>query len=114
MDETPVIVTVCPSAMIQAPVATVWQLMTRPEGFDTWVDGRLEAAEPPGPARAGQRLRLSTWAAGIRFRVLIEVREVDAGAHRLRMLVRLPFGIVNDQTTTMAEALNGQALVRFG
>jgi hypothetical protein len=39
--------------------------------------------------------------------------EVDPAA-RLRLLVRLPVGVVNDETITLAEVAPGRTLVRFG
>jgi uncharacterized protein YndB with AHSA1/START domain len=107
-------VNVCPSAVVEAPVERVWALMTSPEGFDTWTDASLVAAEPEGPARPGQRLRLATSAFGHRFGMTIDVLEVDAQRHLLRLRVYFPFGLVEDQTTTMTPAGDGRTLVRFG
>jgi hypothetical protein len=95
-------------------VERVWELMTRPEGFDHWTDAALVVAEPHGPASPGQELHLVTRALGWTFAVRISVREVDAEHHRLSFLVHLPFGIVNDEVVTMEEAGEGRTLVRFG
>jgi hypothetical protein len=46
--------------------------------------------------------------------VTIDVLDLDAQDHRLRFLVHLPFGVVNDETVTMADAGEGKTLVRFG
>ena len=105
---------VCPSAVIDAPVDRVWDLMTRPEGFDLWTDATLVSAEPDGHAAAGQELHLVTKALGWSFAVRISVREVDPERHRVGFLVALPFGVVNDQVMTLAEAGEGRTLVRFG
>ena len=87
---------VCPSAVIEAPIERVWTLLTRPESFDLWVDAKLVAAEPDGPARPGQVLRLRTGALGLTFAITIKVREVDTERRQLRFLVELPFGIENE------------------
>jgi|SRR5215831_4074224 len=105
---------VCPSAVIDAPVDRVWDLMTRPEGFDLWTDATLVSAEPDGHAAAGQELHLVTKALGWSFAVRITVREVDAERHRVGVLVALPFGVVNDQVMTLTESGEGRTLVRFG
>ena len=105
---------VCPSAVIEAPIDRVWDLVTRPEGFDLWTDARLVVAEPAGRASAGQELHLVTRALGWTFAVRISVREVDPERHRVGFLVALPFGVVNDQVMTLAEAGEGRTLVRFG
>jgi len=104
---------VCPSAVIAAPVGRVWELLTSPEGFDTWADATLVAAEPDGAAQAGQKVHLVTGALGLKFAVTIDVLDVDSENHRLRFLVHLPFGVVNDETVTMADTGEG-TLVRFG
>jgi uncharacterized protein YndB with AHSA1/START domain len=107
-------VSVCPSTVVEAPVERVWELLTRPEGFDNWTDASLVVAEPPGRAAPGQELRLVTRALGRTFAVRISVREVDGERRRLRFLVALPFGMTNDEVITVADAGDGRALVRFG
>jgi uncharacterized protein YndB with AHSA1/START domain len=105
---------VCPAAVVDAPVDKVWELLTRPEGFDLWADAKVVAAEPEEPARPGQRLHLVARALGWGFAVTIAVREVDVEGRRLRFLVDLPFGVVNDEVVTMAATGDGGTLVRFG
>jgi hypothetical protein len=107
-------VSVCPMAVVEAPVERVWDLVTSPEEFGSWADAMLVRAEPPGRARAGQRLRLVTSALGHAFRVEMSVLEVDAGQRRLRLLIRLPLGLVNDETITMSPAGEYWTIVRFG
>jgi uncharacterized protein YndB with AHSA1/START domain len=105
---------VCPSAVVDAPIDRVWDLVTDPEGFDLWTDAKLVVAEPSGPAAAGQELHLVTRALGWTFAVRISVREVDEERRRLHFLVALPFGIVNDEVMTFGDAGDGRTLVRFG
>jgi len=105
---------VCPSAVVDAPIDRVWDLVTRPEGFDLWTDATLVSAEPHGHASAGQELHLVTRALGWTFAVGITVREVDPERHRVGFRVALPFGVVNDEVMTLTEAGEGRTLVRFG
>ncbi len=107
------IVTACPAAVVEAPRAAVWELLGSPESLERWVDARLVSAEPPGPVQPGQRLRFVTGFLARQFPVVMDVREVEPAA-RLHLLVRLPFGVVNDETITMAEVGPGRTLVRFG
>lgn len=100
--------------MVEVPIDHVWDLLTSPERFDSWADATLVGAEPPGPARAGQRLRLVTSALGRALRVDISVLEVDAERRRLHLLIDLPLGLVNDETITMVRAGEGRTIVRFG
>jgi uncharacterized protein YndB with AHSA1/START domain len=108
-------VSVCPSALVEAPIERVWDMLTRPDGLDTWADAILVSADPAGPARPGQRLRMTTTPAlGRTFPVTIDVLEVDVERHRLRFRVDLPLGLVNDETVTITDAGDGRTLVRFG
>ncbi len=105
---------VCPSALVEAPIDRVWELLTWPEGYDHWTDANLVAVEPEGAVQPGQKLQLVTAALGWKFAVTIDVLEVDADSHRLHLLVDLPVGVVNDETLTAADAGEGHTLVRFG
>lgn len=105
---------VCPAAVVDAPIERVWDLVTDPKSIDLWADATLVTVEPDGPVQPGQRLHLVTRALGWSFAVTIEVLEVDAGRRRLRLLVTLLLGIVNDETITMAKAGEGRTAVRFG
>jgi uncharacterized protein YndB with AHSA1/START domain len=107
-------VSVCPMAVVEAPVERLWDLVTSPKEFDAWADATLVSAQPPGRARAGQRLGLVTRSLGRTFRVDISVLEVDAERRRLHLLIQLPLGLVNDETITMAPAEEGRTIVRFG
>ncbi len=107
-------VSVCPMAVVEAPIDRVWDLVTSPEKLGSWADATLVSAEPPEPARAGQRLRLVTSALGHAFPVEMSVLEVDAEQRRLRLLIRLPLGLVNDETITMSPAGGARTIVRFG
>jgi hypothetical protein len=44
----------------------------------------------------------------------MNVLEVDAERRRLRLLIHLPFGLVNDETITLAPAGESRTIVRFG
>ena len=48
---------VCPTAVVEAPVETVWQLLTYFAGWGDFYDVRVLSVEPPGPAVVGQRMR---------------------------------------------------------
>jgi uncharacterized protein YndB with AHSA1/START domain len=111
---SPSTLSVCPSAVVHAPIERVWRLLTRPDGFDAWVDGIVVGAEPEGAARPGQLIHLVSSALTWRFAVTIEVNEVDVARRRLGLRVELPFGLVNDEVVTMADLGDEGTLVRFG
>ncbi len=101
-------------AVVEAPVDRVWDLVTTPEEFGRWTDATLVGAEPPGRTLSGQRLRLVSSALGHAFRVDMTVLDVDTERRSLRLLIRLPFGLVNDETITMSPAGDYRTIVRFG
>jgi uncharacterized protein YndB with AHSA1/START domain len=109
-----VVVSTCPADVVAAPPATVWDLLASPEALERWVDARLVSAEPPGPVQPGQRMRFATRFGGRTFAVTMDVREVEPERRRLRLLVGLPLGLVNDETITLGETADGGTLVRFG
>jgi len=41
---------VCPSAIVAAPVETVWSLLDPLSQLDKWADGEVISIEPEGPA----------------------------------------------------------------
>jgi hypothetical protein len=108
------VVTVCPSAVVAAPASRVWAFLTTPEARDEWLGATLVEAHPDGPLQPGQRLTLRAVAPIVRPRIEWEVREVDREAGRVRLLVRAPLGLVNDETITISEPVPGRTLVRFG
>jgi len=106
-------VSACPADEIAASIEAVWSLVDRPEGFDAWWDARVLRAEPPGPFAPGQRV-VARAKGAIPARIRFEVVEVDAAAHRLRLLAHLPFGVVDHMTITVAARGPDRAFVRFG
>src|SRR5213594_2010374 len=72
---------VCPAAVVKAPVEVVWGFLAYPEKFNEWVDGRVEHIEPAGPA------------VGRRWPAFFKVEKVDPEKHQLCMHVNFPFGM---------------------
>lgn len=107
------IITSCPMTVVAAPIDVVWDTLTDVDRIGDWADAELVAAEPPGRPVPGQRVLLHTRELGLTFSVTWDILEVDPEAHRLRIDIFVPFGIVNHETVTMAPAAGG-TLVRFG
>jgi uncharacterized protein YndB with AHSA1/START domain len=76
-------ISVCPAAVVKAPVEQIWSLLTSPEGYSLWVDVELVRAEPPGEATPGQRMEMRTRELGRWWPVVIEVKEVRPDRHLL-------------------------------
>jgi hypothetical protein len=83
----------CPTAIVEAPIDVVWQLLTHIAGWGDFYDVRVTNVEPPGPAVVGQRMRGESGPRWLHFRVSFEYTLVDEPAHKLEMNIQLPFGI---------------------
>jgi uncharacterized protein YndB with AHSA1/START domain len=87
----------CPTDVIDAPAARVWQLVSDPEALARWTDSKLRHGPSHAPPlQPGDRLVLGAGVGGL-FRVQMDVLEADAPA-RLQLDVQLPFGVVNHET----------------
>jgi hypothetical protein len=106
-------VSVCPIGIASVPADRVWQVLTTPERYGDWVDGRVVAVVPPGPARAGQRVEMEAPAFARHWPVHITLEELDPGRRWLRLRVELPFGVVNHERVALSDAEGGRTLVRF-
>ena len=107
-------VSVCPTAVIAAPIERVWSLIVDPAQWARWADASLDHADPPGPACPGQRFVVSSVGFGRRWRVHFTVDAVDEAAHRLRFTARFPFGMA-ERAQVGCVALDGAACrVTFG
>ena len=107
------IVNVCPAAVSSAPPEKIWSVLTTPERFEEWQDARFVSAEPSGPVRAGQVLRLAARSLGREWPVKIDVRDLDPQHRWIDLVVYLPFRIENHEHVTLTETEEGGTLVRF-
>jgi hypothetical protein len=102
----------CPACVADAPAEVVWSLLD-PARLDEWWGIRTVRVSPRGPLSAGQRLECRSGPLGM-FAVAAEVLDVDQAARRLHWSVRLPFGVVNDQTTSVAPLGPSRCRISFG
>ncbi len=83
---------VCPAAVVAAPVEIVWQLL-QPARLSEWVDGRVEGPVPEGAPFVGQTFFVVSRAFGRDWRAEFKVEKVDAKRHQLAMHVKFPLGM---------------------
>jgi hypothetical protein len=48
--------TVCPTAVVAAPVEVVWENLVHWERYAAWADVQVERLEPEGPITVGQTI----------------------------------------------------------
>ena len=106
-------ITTCPTATIHAQPEVVWHLLTDPASYDLWTDARTVAVDPAGYAQAGQRLEMRVRRLGWTFPVRFDVRDVDESAGRMRLDVRLPFGVTNHETIKVSALGEAGTFVSF-
>ena len=108
------ILSICPSDIVEAPLETVWALLTNARGWGDFFDAEVLSVEPDGPARAGQRMRLASGRWPFRFRLLFEFSAVDFERHNLRLEIRLPFGVVNHEALHVEPLSPTRCQVSYG
>jgi hypothetical protein len=82
----------CPTAVVEAPIDIVWNLLTNLAGWGDFYDVRVKSVDPPGPAVVGQRMRGESGPRWLHLGVSFEFTRIET--HRkLEMQIRMPFGI---------------------
>jgi hypothetical protein len=76
-------------------------------------DVRVLSVDPPGQARAGQRLIGNPGPRFLPLRLVFDFTEVDAANHRLRIDGRLPFGIRVRENMTIAPVDSARCRVNY-
>jgi polyketide cyclase/dehydrase/lipid transport protein len=109
-------VSVCPAAVVNAPLERVWAVLLDSEDYGEWADARFNRFDPPGPAVPGQVMSANGREFGITLplQVRLRVQSIDPQNHRVIFDVDLPFGI-QERTTITAVPIDGRTTrVQFG
>ncbi|HEY7355829.1 MAG TPA: SRPBCC family protein [Ktedonobacterales bacterium] len=107
-------VSVCPTAVVAAPVEQVWALLMQPETYDQWWDFQAERVTPPGPAAPGQVVSGWSGALGRRWLVSLTIESMHAEMHQMLLRTTLPFGIVVHNQIACAQVDATSCRVQFG
>ena len=85
--------TVCPAAVVAAPVEVVWENLVQWKRYSEWFDASVQAerSEPDGPASAGQTIYFAGKVLGRTLRFTFKVEEVDPERHVLGVDAFFPF-----------------------
>ena len=86
-------IVVCPTAIVRAPIAVVWDLLTQPRGWGEFFDIRILDCDPSGSAVVGQRITAESGPAFLHLRLTFRFVEIDVAGHRLTLDIHLPFGM---------------------
>ena len=85
--------TVCPIAIVAAPVEVVWENLVQWEHYAEWADVQVERSEPAGPASVGQTITFAGKAFSRILRFTFKVEEVNPERHQLGLHVFFPLGL---------------------
>jgi len=85
--------TVCPAAVVAAPVEVVWGNLVQWERYSEWAGVQVERIEPEGPATQGQTITFAGKALGRTLRFIFKVEEVNAERHQLGLHAFFPLGL---------------------
>ena len=85
--------TVCPAAVVAAPVEVVWGNLVQWERYSEWADVQVERAEPEGPATVGQTISFAGKAFGHTWRFSFKVEEINKKRHVLDLHAFFPLGL---------------------
>jgi hypothetical protein len=85
--------TVCPVAVVAAPVELVWANLVQWERYPDWADVQAERIEPEGPATAGQTITFGGRVLGHTLYFTFKVEAVNPERHQLDLHVIFPFGL---------------------
>jgi hypothetical protein len=105
--------TVCPAAVVAAPVESVWELLSEPALRDEWWDARTRRLVPEGKASPGQMIYLKTLPLGNMFVTTLRVEMVNPEKHQIQWVLNGP-GIINHQTTTLTAIDATSCRVQYG
>lgn len=89
------VLTVCPAAVVAAPVEVIWGNLVHWERYPEWFDRSLqvERSEPAGPAAVGQTTYFSGKRFGLTMHFVFKVEEVDPERHLLGLDAFFPLGL---------------------
>ena len=85
--------TVCPTAVVAAPVELVWANLVQWERYPDWADVQAERVEPEGPASVGQAVCFGGKVLGRTLHFTFKIEEVNPERHGLGLHVFFPLGL---------------------
>jgi hypothetical protein len=106
--------TVCPAAVVAAPVELVWENLVQWERYAEWANVQVERHEPAGPAAVGQTVYFTGKALGRTARFHFKVEALEPEKRQIGLHAFFPFGIQEKTTVTCSSLDATTCRVQYG
>jgi hypothetical protein len=103
----------CPTDTVDAPVETVWELLTDPAGWSLFYGLRVIRVEPVGSARVGQRIFAEAGPRWLHLAVTLTYTAIDVSRRSLGLDVQLPLAIAVREELDCSPISDGQCRVNY-
>ncbi len=98
-------INVCPAAVVEAPVESVWEILADTTLYEDWWEARAERIVPEGKAVPGQMIYLATSGLGRKWVMMLRIERVNPEKHQIQFHGELLGGIsLNTITCTAIDA----------
>ena len=105
---------VCPTAIVAAPVELVWANLVQWERYSDWADVHVASLEPDGPATAGQTVIFGGRVLGRTLHFTFKVEAVKPDKHQIAGHAFFPFGLQEKATITCTPVDAASCRVQYG
>ena len=76
-------VNTCPAAVVEAPVESVWEILSDTTLYEAWWETRAEHIMPTGKAVPGQMIYLETSGLGRKWVMTLRIEMVNPEKHQI-------------------------------
>jgi hypothetical protein len=104
----------CPTSIVNAPIETVWGLLTLPEQWGEFYDLRVLSVDPPGPATVGQVLVAESGPRLLHLKLRFRFTKIDDRNYELGFDGQLPLGVAVRQDLRCIRLGPAQCRVNYG
>jgi hypothetical protein len=105
---------VCPAAIVAAPVELVWANLVQWERYYDWADVQVASLEPDGPATVGQTIICGGKLLGRTLHFTFMVDAVKPEKHQIGLRVFFPIGLQEKSTITCTPVDAANCHVQYG
>ena len=105
---------VCPAAVVAAPVELVWRNLVEWERYSEWADVQVERSQPAGPASAGQTVTFGGKVLGRTLHFTFKVEQIDPEKHEIGLHAFFPLGLQEKPHVTCTPIDATSCRVQYG